>query len=235
MARINKSTLTKLEIIQVASKMFLEKGYTHTGIKQISDELGMSPGNLTFYFPSKEHLLAELVDMLCKFQWELMQQEADDGISSIMGICLELTAMASMCETNDIARDIYLSTYTSPLCLEIIRKNDAERARSVFSEYKKEWTFEQFAEAEILVSGIEYATLMTTGEQVSLELRIEGALNNILTIYGVPPEIRQMKIKKVLAMDYQDIGNRVFNKFKIFVDETVKQAFFELLQSKQNM
>ena len=41
-ARINKSTLTKLEIIRVASRMFLEKGYTATTIKAISSELSPS-------------------------------------------------------------------------------------------------------------------------------------------------------------------------------------------------
>ena len=33
MARINKSALTKLEIIQVASKLFLTEGYSNTSIK----------------------------------------------------------------------------------------------------------------------------------------------------------------------------------------------------------
>lgn len=235
MARINKSTLTKLEIIQVASKMFLENGYTNTGIKQISDRLGMSPGNLTFYFPSKEHLLAELVDMLCEFQWELMKEEANDGHSSIMAICLELAAMAAMCEKDEIARELYQASYTSPLCLEIIRRNDTDRAKKVFAEFRPDWTDEQFAEAELLVSGIEYATIMTAGDPISLELRIEGALDNILNIFGVPSETRKIKTKKVFAMDYHNIGSRVFDKFKNYVDETTKLAFLELFKSKQSV
>ena len=64
MARINKRALTKLEIVQVASRQFLEKGYSATTVSAISKELGISPGNLTFHFPTKEHLLAELVDLV---------------------------------------------------------------------------------------------------------------------------------------------------------------------------
>ena len=80
MARINKRALTKREIVREATKQFLEKGYSSTAIAAISKAVDMSPGNLTFHFPTKEHLLAELVDLLCRFQWKRMEEEADEGI-----------------------------------------------------------------------------------------------------------------------------------------------------------
>ena len=229
MARIDKRALTRLEIVQVASKLFLEKGYTDTPIKAICQELDMSPGNVTFYFPSKEHLLAELVEMLSRFQREFMEREANEGFSSVMAICLELTAMATMCEDDAIAKDFYIASYSSPLCLDIIRKSDAQRATEVFREYRPDWTSEQFTEAEILVSGIEYATLMTAGDDVPLETRIRGALGNILGIYGVPEATREQKIAKVFAMDYRSIGKRVLEEFKEFVKQENEQALRDLV------
>lgn len=231
MARINKSELTKAEIVQVASELFLENGYTNTSVKSISDKLGMSTGNLTFYFPTKENLLAVLVDIMCDFQWEMMEKEADEGISSILAICLELTSMAAMCEQNEIAKDFYLSAYSSPLSLDIIRRNDAERAKKVFGEYCSDWSEEQFAEAEILVSGIEYATLMTTDYSVSLETRIAGALDNIMNIFCVPEDLRKIKIEKVFNRDYRNIGQRVFDDFKKYVEQTNEQTFMALIKS----
>lgn len=229
MARINKQALVKLEIVQEASRFFIEKGYSNTSIRAICNELEMSPGNLTFYFPTKEHLLAELIDMLCKFQRKMIEEEAQEGISSILAVCLELTAMATMCEDDKIAKDFYLSAYSSPICLDIIRHNDAERAQTVFREYCADWTQEQFKEAEILVSGIEYATLMTLEDEVSLETRVAGALNQILIIYGVPEEIRNIKIQKVFAMDYRNIGSKVLKEFRKYVQETNEQAIQEVL------
>ena len=229
MARINKSALTKLEIVQESSKQILQKGYTAASITGISKALGMSPGNLTFYYPTKEHLLAELVDLLCGFQWKRMEQEADEGLSSIMAICLELTSMASACESDPVIKDFFLSAYSSPMCLEIIRRNDTERAKKVFGAYCPDWTDEQFSEAEILCSGIEYATLMTANDQVSLETRISGALNHILSIYGIPEEMRQTKIKKVFAMDYRNLGKRVLREFREYVEQTNEQALLDLL------
>jgi len=227
MARRRVNT-TKLEIIQVATRMFLKNGYSATSIKAIANALDMSAGHLTFYFPTKEHLLAELVDMLCNFQWEQVRQYADDGESLLMAICLELTAMTAICEENEVAKDFYLAAYTHPITLEIIRRNDAQRAKLVFGEYCQDWTETQFTEAETLISGIEYATMMTTKESAPIDVRIAGALNNIMLIYQVPEEIRKRKIRRVLDMEYTAVGQRMLEDFIAYIEETNEQAFEEL-------
>jgi hypothetical protein len=85
-------------------------------------------------------------------------------------------------------------------------------------------------EAELLVSGIEYGTLMTTGKPVSLETRISGAIQNILGIYGVPPEVREIKLNKVFAMDYRSIGKKALVDFKKFVVKSNDKALHALLK-----
>ena len=230
MARIDKGALTKLEIITEATKQFLEKGYTNTSANAVAKALGMSQGNLTFHYPTKEHLLAILIDMLCDFQWKRMEEEANDGISSVLAICMELTAMASASESDETIKDLFLSAYSSPLSLDIIRRNDARRAKEVFGAYRPDWTDEQFAEAEILVSGIEHATLMVAGDPVSLEARITGALNSILAIYGVPEDVRNTKLQKVFALDYVGLGKRVLDEFKEYVANANEEAFQALIK-----
>lgn len=220
---------TKYEIIQVATEFFLEKGVSATSPNMIAEELGISTGNITYYFPNKDSMLAVLVEMLCDFQWKLMEKEADDGLSSVMAICLELATMAAMCEENEIARDFYVTTYSFDRCLEVIQRNDAERAKQVFAKYRPNWSDENFAEAEMIVSGVEYATLRTNSFSPSLEIRIRGALEAILTTYGVPKEIRDAKIAKVLAMDYRGISKGVFDEFKKYVQNTTEQTLEEMM------
>lgn len=230
MARIDKGALTKIEIIGEATKQFLENGYSNTTISSIAKSLEMSPGNLTFHYPTKEHLLAELVGMLCGFQREIMDREANEGVSSVMAICLELTTMISAAEQDEIIKDFFISSYTSPMCLAIIRENDTNRAKEVFRDYCPDWTDEQFAEAEAIVSGIEYAALMTVGDPIPMESRIASALNSILSIYRVPEEIRKMKLQKVLATEYTVLGKRVLDSFKKSVKKSNDQAFRELVK-----
>lgn len=229
--RKSKPNTTKLGVIQVATRMFLEKGYTDTSIRAISKELGISSGHVMFYFPTKEHLLAVLVEMLCNFQWQMLKVHVNEGKSSLMAICLELMSMAAICEESEIAKDFYISAYTHPITLEIIRKSDRQRAKNVFAQYCPDWDDMDFKEAETLVSGIEYATLMTTESSSSLDVRIAGALNGIMTIYNVPKDIRETKIEKVLSMDYYKIGQSILEEFKAYIEKANEHAFEDILKS----
>lgn len=233
MIRVDRAELTRNEIIRVAANRFLNDGYTKTTVASMAKSLNMSTGNMTFYFPAKEHMLAELVNILCRYQWKLMEEEAKEGYGSIMAMCLELLTIASACEQDEVAKDFFLATYRSEVCMDLIRRSDKERAKEVFKEYCPDWAEEQFTEAAVLVSGIEYATLLTTRESATLELRVEGALRTILTIYNVPKEIRDEKIKKVLSMEYQALGLDTLRKFREYVDQVTEQALLDLLKRKQ--
>lgn len=226
-----RANTTRLEIIQLATETILSKGYSATTPKRICDELDISTGNLTYYFPTKEHLLAVLIEMLCDFQWQTMQNLVDEGKTSLLAVCLELATMAAMCEESEIARELYLAAYSSPLSLDIIRRNDAKRAQEVFGQYCPDWTPEHFTEAEILVSGIEYATLMVTNDLTPLETRIAGALIGIMRIFNVPEPIRNVKIEKVLSTDYRALGRRLLDDFKAYVKENNEHTLEAMLQT----
>ena len=123
------------------------------------------------------------------------------------------------------------SLHTHPMTLDLIRANDVEKIKQVFAEYTEGWDDERFTEIEAIISGIEYATIMKTEHSATLERRIEGALNSIMLLMGVPEETRQKKIKKVFAMDYLTIGRKVYEDFKQYVTETNENALDEILKN----
>lgn len=221
MVKTAKKESTKEKIVRVSTRMFLENGYTSTTVKMVCDELKISKGNFTFYFPSKENVLAELVELLCEFQEKLIDYEANRGVGSVLSICIELMTVAAACEENEVARDFFVSAFQSPMCLEYLRKNHVKRAKILFAEYCKDWTHEQFVEAEILVQGIDYATIISNEALVPLDVRISAALNQILGIYNIPEDIRKEKIDKVLSMDCRGLGKRVLEEFTKYVEETI--------------
>lgn len=235
MARVPKSTILKSRIIQVATSGFLEHGYSNTSIKSIADALDISPGSITFHFPSKEHLLAELVALLCQFQWQLIDETVEEGKTTLLAMCLELTAMAAICEEDEIARDFFLSAYTHPMTLDVIQKNDKERAKMILCEEQcVDWSEERLSKVGALVSGIEYATLAETECAPPLETRIGGGIDTILILYGIPEEIRQTKIQKALSTDYRALGRRILKEFKEYIENTNEQILEDLLERRKN-
>ena len=220
MARIRKPKVnTRLRIIQVAAKLYIENGYSTTTNKELAKTLDLSPGNITFYFPTKDHLLSVLVNELTDFQDLLMEHAAEEGKSSLLAYCLELTSIAAVCEENEVTRDFFVSSYSSEMTLDIIRQNDTEKTKEVFGQYCPDWDDDMWAATENIVSGIEYATIMTRECNTPLPVQIERTLNTIMTIYGVPKELREVKIKKVLAMDYRALGRRILSEFKDYIEK----------------
>ena len=210
---------TKLQIITQAAKLYIDEGYTKTTFSKISNIMKLSPGNITFYFKTKDHLLAVLVQELYDFQQLMFEQAANEGHSSLLSYCLELTAMAAICAEDAAAKDFYIAAYASELTLRLIRENDTKKTKAVFWEFCPTWTEEKWRATENIVSGIEYATIMTLEADTPLPLQIEHALDSIMLLYGVPEDLRQTKIKKVLNMDYRALGRRILTDFKDYIDK----------------
>ncbi len=229
MARYRKENPTRILIIKTATEMFFEQGFSKTTVAALSKKAGISTGNFTFHFPTKEHILDVLVTMMCDFQWQMMEDATDEGKSSLLAYCLELTTMAAVAEENEQMRDFFLSAYSHPMTLDTIRKNDTEKLKKVFGEYCKDWTDDQYVKAESIASGIEYSTLMTTDHSPDLPARIEGAMNSIMLLFGVPKELRRTKVAKVLAMDYRAIGRRLLADFKDFTVQEHQKAIDDML------
>lgn len=228
MSHINKKRPnTRLQIIQLAARLFIEDGYAATSLTKIAKILDLSTGNITFYFKSKEHLLAVLVDELFEFQNLMMEHAVDEGKSSLLAYCLELTAMAAICEESEAARSFYAAAYSSEMTLALIRENDTAKTKTVFAPFRPDWTDAQWIATENIVSGIEYATIMTREADTPLAMQIERTLNAIMLLYGVPDELRRAKIEKVLAMDYRTLGRRILKEIKEYIEQVNEQNLTE--------
>ena len=103
----------------------------------------------------------------------------------------------------------------------------------MFGPFRPDWTDEQWAATENIVSGIEYATIMTREADTPLPMQIERTLNAIMLLYGVPKELRKMKIAKVLDMDYRALGQRILAEFKEYIEKVNEQNLKEAVRKKR--
>ena len=96
MARKRSPSPLKAAIIKAASELFFENGFTKTTPGELCRKIDIGTGNLTYYFPTKEHMLAVLVQMMIDYQWKEMENATDEGTSSLLAYCLELTTLAAI-------------------------------------------------------------------------------------------------------------------------------------------
>ncbi|MBE6851260.1 MAG: TetR/AcrR family transcriptional regulator [Ruminococcus sp.] len=221
-------------VIQLVSKRFMENGYTATDKLSIAKELGISTGNINFHYPTKEHLLTAFVKELCGFQWRLIDLLEQEDKSPLLALCVEFATMAAVAEENEAMRDIYLSAYTYPMPLAVIRENDVRKTKQIFSEFNPDWTDEQFIVMENLYSAIEYGMFSSAGQgSVSLDMRIACGLDAAMRLYNVPEALRNQKIEKIIAMDYRSLGRRILWDFQDYITAVNWQAVENARQSKR--
>ena len=224
---------TKEMIVQIASKLYLEKGFTETSNKEICDILKISTGNLTFYYPQREHVLTEFVKELCDFQWRMIDVLEQEDKSPLLALCIEFATNAAIAEESDAMRDIFISAYTHTLPLAVIRENDTKKTQQIFAEFNPDWTNEQFAVMENLYSAIEYGMFSSAGqENVSLDMRVACGLDAAMRLYNVPEILRNQKLEKIIAIDYRSFGKRILTDFRDYITAVNWQAVETARQSK---
>ena len=71
---MKKGERRKLELLQIAYRLFLTHGYENTSVDEIIEEAGIAKGTYYYYFESKEQMLEEVIGMMIDKEIEAARQ-----------------------------------------------------------------------------------------------------------------------------------------------------------------
>jgi len=86
---MKKGEKRKLDLIQIAYRLFVSRGYEHTSVDEIIEEAGIAKGTYYYYFQSKEQMLEEVIGMMLQAEAEKAEAVLHTGLSvpeKIVGI-----------------------------------------------------------------------------------------------------------------------------------------------------
>ncbi len=221
MARKRYENTTRMEIIHVGVQLMLEKGFTATTIKEISEILEISKGNITFYFPTKEHLLLEFAKEVVRFHTQSIDEVQEGGYGNLLAYCWEIVAQIAVCENDEKMKDLYLALYSHPQTLSLIKDWTAEKNYKLLHEYVPDWTVEGFRIVENVACCIERSALTEAcTETYTFETKVRLTLGSLLRLYDIDPKEREKVIDQITKMDYKQVGQTLQKEFVKYVEET---------------
>ena len=71
---MKKGEKRKQELLQIAYRMFISRGYENTSVDEIIEEAGIAKGTFYYYFETKEQLLEEVIGMMIDRETEAAGQ-----------------------------------------------------------------------------------------------------------------------------------------------------------------
>ena len=146
------------QIIEVATRIFQDRGYEATTIQAIADEVGLLKGSLYYYIDTKEDLLFQIIQEVHRGLRASVEQ-AEAVTDPIAGIEAFIHAHVRFCAENLPAIHVFLHDFgalSEERHGEIIKERDAynRRLRDLIADAQKQGLVRADLDLDLMVLSI---------------------------------------------------------------------------------
>lgn len=191
-----KTAYIRSRVLSASAKLFLEKGFSRTTVRDISAESGITVNLIMKVMKSKEDILSELVNFVLESQFSTTEGFlAGEEYDPVLFYAAETTLQLYMAESSEGVRDLYATAYTLPKTTAIIQNTITDKLVALFGGEHPDWAWEDFYLREIASGGIMRDFMAhPCGEWLTMERKVNGFLETTFLVYGVGQEkIQQAK------------------------------------------
>lgn len=208
---------TKSLVLHAASKLFIERGYHNTRIKDIASEAGVSYNEIFRILVDKETILCELVGLVLECQFETTKALLKDVTEDkILFYAFETVLQLHIAESKEHIREMYSVSYSLMNSSKVIYKTITSKLMEVFKEHLPHLEEKDFYELEIASAGIMRGYLTIPCDMYfTMNRKIRKFLETTFKIYDVPSRKIEEAIEFVSNFDFVKISADVIdNLFK---------------------
>ena len=216
----SRSEKAKSKVLHTAAKLFLEKGYTETTLRELSLVSGVNYGSLTFAFRSKENILSELVGYVLEGQFEFTKKLLDGKTDDkILFYATETTLQLYMAESSEHIRELYSLSYSQQASSDIIYNKITLKLSEIFREQYPAFTQGEFYEKELASAGImrNYMT-RPCGIYFTMERKVKAFLENTFLLYEIPRAKIDEAISFVSQFDFKTLAKTVIDNMLEYLE-----------------
>lgn len=220
---LSRGEQVKSKVLHAAAKLFLEKGYTESRMREIAALAGVNYGSMMFIFRSKEEILAELVGFVLEGQFEstkkLLEGKTDD---KILFYAAETTLQLYLAESSEHMRELYSLSYSQTASSNIIYEKITLVLADIFKEQYPNYTQGEFYEKELASAGVmrNYMT-RPCGIYFTMDRKVRGFLENTFLLYEIPRKKIEEAQKFVEGFDWKNIAEGVIRNMLSYLESKI--------------
>jgi AcrR family transcriptional regulator len=220
----SRSEKVRSRVLHAAAKLFLDKGYVNSTMKEISSLAGVNYGSMMFAFRSKEEILSELVGIVLDGQFEstarLLVGKTED---KILFYAAETTLQLYMAESSEHIRELYTLSYSQSASSNIIYEKITMKLAEIFKEQYPDYTQGEFYEKELASAGVmrNYMT-RPCGIYFTMDRKVRAFLENTFLLYEIPREKISEAIEFVSQFDWKRIARDVIDNMLAYFESKIQ-------------
>ena len=214
---------TKSLVLHAASKLFIERGYHNTRIKDIANEAGVSYNEVFRILQDKETILCELVGLVleCQFETskELLKDITDD---KLLFYAFETVLQLHIAESKEHIREMYSVSYSLMNSSKVIYKTITSKLMDVFKDHLPHLEEKDFYELEIASAGIMRGYLSIPCDMYfTMKRKVRKFIETTFKIYDVSKEKIEDAIEFVSKFDFNEISLNVINNLFKYLESRI--------------
>jgi len=200
-------------ILHSATKLFLEKGYSNTRVRDISNDSGVTYNEIFRMYEDKDTLLSHLINLVIAHQFEFsenyLKNITDDKLYLYV---FESTLQLYIAESMEHIREMYAVSYSLPNTSHKIYEYITEKIENVFKDYLPHYETKDFYELEIACAGIMRGFIINPCNMYfTMDRKVRRFIKTTLKIYEVPKEKIEETIKFVESFDMKKLAKEVID------------------------
>lgn len=210
----------KSKVLHAAAKLFLEKGYTETTLRELSLASGVNYGSLTFVFRNKENILSELVGFVLDSQFEFTEKMLKGKTEDkILFYATETVLQLYMAESSEHIRELYTLSYSQQASSDIIYNKITGKLSDIFKEQYPSFTQGEFYEKELASAGImrNYMT-RPCGIYFTMDRKVKAFLDNTFLIYEIPKAKIKEAVDFVSQFDFEALAREAISNMLSYLE-----------------
>ena len=206
-----RQEIVRSKVLHAAAKLFLNKGYVNSTLRQIATLAEVNYGSMMFAFRSKEEILSELVGFVLEGQFEATEKLlAGKTEDKILFYAAETSLQLYMAESSEHIRELYSLSYSQEASSNTIYNKITLKLAEIFKEQYPDYTPADFYEKELASAGI-MRNFMTRPCDVyfTMDRKLRAFLENTFLLYELPRSKIEEAISFAKQFDWITISQEV--------------------------